>query len=136
MTKFLAHGKGQSAPQGADVADVLGTSTIPAGKEGITTTVVLDTALDPDVFAVTYALSGKSASGEQVMGSFSVMRPPPRPNAENSQFVADPALKAKILAAQGILGKDVVSDDDLVRLERLGKFAGLDLGASGDTKSK
>jgi hypothetical protein len=130
MTKYFARGKGRSAPQSAGVADVLGTTTIPAGKEGITATVVLDTVADPDVFAVTYALSGRAAGGEQVMGSFSVMRPPPRPNAENSTLVTDPLLQAKILAAQGILGKDVVSADDLVRLERLGRFASLGLDPS------
>jgi hypothetical protein len=63
------------------------------------------------------------------MGSFSVMRPPPRPTADNSQPVTRPELKAKILAAREILGRDVVTDDDLWRLEREGRFAGLGLGA-------
>ena len=61
------------------------------------------------------------------MGSFSVMRPPPRPTADNSRPVVDPTLKAKILAAREILGKDTVNDEDLWELERQGRFASLAL---------
>jgi hypothetical protein len=72
---------------------------------------------------MTYRLSGHSQDGHPVMGSFSVMRPPARPSADNSQAVVDPTLKAKIIAAREILGKDTVNDEDLWQLERQGRFA-------------
>ena len=96
---------------------------MPPGKDGLTTSVVLDTIADPGVFSMTYRLSGHSQDGHPVMGSFSVMRPPPRPTADNSLAVVDPTLKAKIVAAREILGKDTVNDEDLWQLERQGRFA-------------
>ncbi len=74
---------------------------------------------------MTYRLSGHTREGHPVMGSFSVLRPPPRPTADNSQAVVDPLLKAKVLAAREMLGKETVNDEDLWRLEREGRFAGL-----------
>jgi hypothetical protein len=125
VTRYFDGASGETQPQAVDVAGLLGASTVPPGKEGVTTTVVLDTLTDPGVFSLTYRLSGHSAEGHPVMGSFSVMRPPPRPTADNSQPVADPALKARIVAAREILGRDTVNDEDLWRLEREGRFAGL-----------
>jgi hypothetical protein len=44
---------------------------------------------------------------------------------ENSDPVTDPNLEAKIRAAREILHQEVVTDDDLWRLEREGQFANL-----------
>jgi hypothetical protein len=131
VTRYFEGGSGETQPQPVDVGGLLGTTTVPPGKEGITTSVVLDTITDPGVFSVTYRLSGHSPDGHPVMGSFSVMRPPPRPTADNSRPVVDQALKAKILAAREILGRDTVNDEDLWQLERQGRFASLTL--PGDT---
>jgi hypothetical protein len=125
LTRYFEGAAGETPPQPVDVAALLGATTVPSGKEGITTSVVLDTIADPGVFSVTYRLSGHSTDGHPVMGSFSVMRPPPRPTADNSQPVIDPALKARIVAAREILGKDTISDEDLWQLERQGRFADL-----------
>ncbi len=129
VTRYFEGAAGETEPAAVDVASLLGSATIPPGSPqrggGATTTVVLDTLQDPGVFSMTYRLSGRSREGQPVMGSFSVMRPPPRPTAENSQPVVQPALKAKVVAAREILGRDVVTDEDLWRLEREGRFAGL-----------
>ena len=123
VTRYFEGASGETQPQPIDVAALLGTTTVPPGKDGLTTSVVLDTITDPGVFSMTYRLSGHSPDGHPVMGSFSVMRPPPRPTADNSQAVVDPTLKAKIVAAREILGKDTVNDEDLWQLERQGRFA-------------
>jgi hypothetical protein len=60
-----------------------------------------------------------------VLGSFSVLRPPPRPSADTSTPVIDSRLVAKIQRARERLGKDVVSEEDLARLERQGEFRDL-----------
>jgi hypothetical protein len=125
LTRYFEGASGEAAPQAVDVAQVLGATTVPPGKDGITTSVVLDTITDPGVFSMTYRLSGHSPDGHPVMGSFSVLRPPPRPTADNSQTVVDPLLKAKIVAAREILGKDTVNDEDIWQLERQGRFADL-----------
>ena len=124
-TRYFESGSGETSPEPVDVAGLLGTSTVPAGRDGLTTSVVLDTVTDPGVFSVTYRLTGHAADGHVVMGSFSVMRPPARPTPSNSQPVLDSALKNKIVAARSILGKDVVDDEDLWNLERQGAFSGL-----------
>jgi len=131
VTRYFEGASGETQPQAIDVAGLLGTTTVPPGKDGITTSIVLDTITDPGVFSMTYRLSGHSADGHPVMGSFSVMRPPPRPTSDNSRPVVDPALKAKIVAAREILGRDTVNDEDLWQLERQGRFATLAPG--GDT---
>ena len=134
VTRYFEGASGETQPQAIDVAGLLGTTTVPPGKDGITTSIVLDTITDPGVFSMTYRLSGHSADGHPVMGSFSVMRPPPRPTADNSRPVVDPALKAKIVAAREILGRDTVNDEDLWQLERQGRFAALAPG--GDTPAR
>ena len=83
---------------------------------------MLDTETDPDVISCNYYLAGESAEGLPVVGSFSVMRPPPTPSRENSRVVTDPVLSAKIQRARELLGRDVVSDEDLFALERDGKL--------------
>ena len=100
VTRYFDGASGETPPQAVAVAQLLGGGTVPPGKDGVTTSVVLDTITEPGVFSMTYRLSGHSQDGHPVMGSFSVMRPPPKPTADNSQAVVDPMLKAKILAAR------------------------------------
>jgi very-short-patch-repair endonuclease len=50
------------------------------------------------------------------------MRPPPRPTKENSTPVTDPVLMAKVKKARELLGQPFVTDEDLWRLEREGRF--------------
>ncbi len=122
MTKYLQAAGGETRPALVDVTGILGTDTIPSGPDGITATLVFDPSAEPDVFSKTYRLSGKSAEGYPVNGSFSIMRPPPAPTRDNNVPVRDPVLEAKILQAREILGKNVVSDEDIWMLEREGKF--------------
>lgn len=105
-----------------DPSSLLGTSIIPPGR-GIEFEVKLDTNKEPDVFSLEHDLEGKDSEGLSVRGSFSVMRPPPRPTKEKNNPVVDPMLKAKILAARKILNRPYVTDEDLWALERQGKFA-------------
>ena len=119
--RYHGAGAGQSPAQSVDVASLLGTDRIPAGA-GLELHVTLDTLAEPELLSVSYHLKGKSADGHPVIGSFSVMRPPPAPSAQNSTPVSDPRLVAKIRLARERLGKSVVSDADLARLERQGAF--------------
>lgn len=121
--RYFESGSGETTPEPVDVVGLLGASTIPAGREGLTTSVVLDTLTDPGVVSITYRLTGHTPDGHVAMGTFSVMRPPARPTPSNSQPVEDPALRSRIVAARAILGKDVVSDEDLWSLERQGAFS-------------
>ena len=125
LVKYYRQAAGQTSPQEVDVGSLLGTTTIPPGKDGITTTVVLDPSSEEEVFAKTWALNGTSAEGYPAMGSFSVMVPPPKPSADAGNTVFDPLLKQKIMLARQMLGKDVVDDEDLWRLDREGAFANL-----------
>jgi hypothetical protein len=125
MTAFYRGGVGQSPPKDIPVERVLGATRIPPGKDGIVTVAALDTTADPDVFSITYNLTGTSADDHPVMGAFSVMAPPPKPTAANSRPLNDPVLKAKVIAARRILGKDVVNAEELKQLDRQGAFAEL-----------
>ena len=125
MTAYYRGGVGQSPPKDVPVESVLGATRIPPGKDGIVTIAALDTMADPDVFSITYNLTGTSADNHPVMGAFSVMAPPPKPTASNSEPLNDPVLKAKVIAARRILGKDVVNAEDLKQLDRQGAFAEL-----------
>jgi hypothetical protein len=87
--------------------------------------VSLDTSAEPDVVSLTYALEGTSADGHRARGTFSIMRPPPRPTKENSAQVTDPVLLAKIKRARELLNQPYVTDEDLWRLEREGRLADL-----------
>ena len=122
--RYYVNGAGESPPRKVDVASLLGTDSIPAGT-GLELRVTLDPQAEPDVLSVTYYLKGKSTDGHPVVGSFSVLRPPPAPNADNSTPVTDPQLVAKIRRARERLGKSVVSDADLARLEQQGAFQDL-----------
>jgi len=104
-------------------------SEIPEGP-GTEVKVTFDTRAEPDVFAITYSLEGTSADGHPARGTFSIMRPPPRPTKENSKPVEDPVLLAKIKRARELLHQEFVTDEDIFRLEREGRFADLKVDAS------
>ncbi len=120
---FRGTGEGPPPPEQVDVAS-LPISEVPEGK-GTEVKVSFDTRAEPDVFALTYSLEGVSADGHPARGTFSVMRPPPKPTRENSNPVTDPVLLAKIKRARELLQQEFVTDEDLFRLEREGKFADL-----------
>ncbi len=113
---------GPTPEQVVDPSALLGSSIIPPGK-GLEFDVKLDTHQEPGTFSMEYAVEGKDSEGLPVRGTFSVMRPPPKPTKENSNPVVDPLLKAKIIAARKILNRPYVTDEDLWTLERQGKFA-------------
>ncbi len=110
-------------PEQVDVAS-LPVKEVPAGR-GTEVQVSLDTKAEPDVVALTYALEGTSADGHPARGTFSVMRPPPRPSKEQGNPITDPVLLAKVKRARELLQQPYVTDEDLFRLEREGKFANL-----------
>jgi hypothetical protein len=103
---------------------VLGTRYIAPGVEGCSFSV----EMTPDPgrgFAMDrYLIVGRTVDGHRAEGQFSVMTPPPAPTAKDD-LVQDPALMAKIMETQRILGKPLVTDADITRLEREGRFASL-----------
>lgn len=123
---FRPSADGPAAPEQEDPAS-LPVEMIPAGP-GVEVKVTLDTKAEPDVVTLTYQLEGTSADGYPARGTFSVMRPPPRPTKESHIPVTDPRLKAKIQRARELLKQEFVTDEDLLRLEREGRFADLQTG--------
>jgi hypothetical protein len=119
---LMANPTGASPQSVVDPSSLLGTSIIPPGR-GIEFEVKLDTNNEPDVFSLEHAVEGKDSEGLPARGTFSVMRPPPKPTKQKSDPVVDPMLKAKILAARKLLNRPYVTDEDLWALERQGKFA-------------
>lgn len=125
---LIPRGDGPALPEQVDeVPPWVG--AVPEGR-GVEVEVALDTRAEPEVFSLTYSLEGTSADGHPARGTFSVMRPPPRPTRENSQKVRDPVLLAKIKRARELLKQEFVTDEDLWRLEREGKFADLQVAAA------
>jgi hypothetical protein len=103
---------------------VLGKKTVPPG-DGITFPAELDTTLEPDVAYIEFFVEGVSAEGLPAHGNFAVMRPPPKPTADNHVPVRSKYLEAKILRARELLGKAFVTDEEIWELERQGAFADL-----------
>ncbi|MFZ5893810.1 MAG: hypothetical protein ACOY0T_22300 [Myxococcota bacterium] len=122
-------------PEGLEKVEpnaALGISAIPTGK-GVEIELVLPRDREPDVMTFTYVLSGRV--GDHVArGSFSLMRPPVAPTREHHRPVTSAALKAKIVAAQRILGKPLVSAEELGSLERRGAFENLCSGGSCESE--
>jgi L,D-transpeptidase-like protein len=114
----------EAPPETAAVEDGLGLTEIPPG-EGTAVSLSLDTRREPDLFSITYQLEGVSPEGYAVRGSFSLMRPPPPPTKDSNTPVNDPALLAKIKRARELLRQEFVTDEDIWRLEREGKFSDL-----------
>lgn len=103
------------------VESVLGTTSIP--PSGLDVRLTLDVAADPEVFSIDYLLDGVSAEGYPVESIFSVMKPP-TPTVDAHVRVEDPAMVERILLAQQLLGKDLVTEDELLALQRQGAFEG------------
>lgn len=112
---------GSSPAEPVDASSILGTTSIPPGR-GIEFPVVLDAELVPDTAFLTYEVEGETSSGRPARGTFSIMRPPPAPTAQNSIPVDSPVLQAKIQRAMELLGQSSVSFSDLQRLDREGAF--------------
>lgn len=104
-------------------ATVLGVDRIMPGETTESRPLTLDTHMDPDVYSVEYTVEGTTEDGWPARGNFALMRPPPAPTRENSTPVVDPVLKAKILRTREILGKKLVTDEDIWRLEREGRLS-------------
>jgi hypothetical protein len=120
----------QAAVEKETVAETLqpaafaGTTVIPPGR-GIEFRVSKSAKDGPDWHSVEYVLHGTSAEGWPAIGNFALMMPPPEPTRERHQPITDPLKVAKILKARELLGKEFVTDEDLFRLQREGKFEGL-----------
>lgn len=115
---------GPSPAEDVDPASILGSTTIPAGSS-ISFTVGLGVRERPDVMFETYEVYGRTASGMPAAGSFAVMRPPPDPTPSSGEEVTSPAMVARIERAQQRLGKELVTQGDLMRLEQEGAFEDL-----------
>jgi hypothetical protein len=105
-----------------DAGPALGLDVVAPGGGGVPVAVALDTRREGEIFAVTYAVEGRTDDGLPARGSFSILRPPPPPTRETSRPIADPALRDKVRRAIALLGKPVVNDEDLWRLEREGRL--------------
>lgn len=97
----------------------LGTTTV--GRDWIRVPVAYDTNQEPNWAMRRWELEGTASDGTPVYGSFTLMAPP-KLDPEKSPKVTDPAFKDRLLAAMQILGRDQVSDEDLMRLEQEGKL--------------
>ena len=128
VRSFIGSREEPPAPEQVD-AVTLPVSEVPEGK-GAQVRLTFDTRAEPEVFAITYVLEGTSADGHPARGTFSIMRPPARPTRENSTPVGDPVLLAKVKRARELLKQEFVTDEDLLRLEREGKFADLKVDTS------
>ncbi|MBZ4399638.1 MULTISPECIES: hypothetical protein [unclassified Myxococcus] len=118
-------------PLPEDTAEVsLGVDLLPVGQD-VEVPVALDTRAEASVTHVTYLLEGTTEDGHPARGTFSIMRPPPRPTRENSTPVLDPVLLAKVKRARELLGQPFVTDEDLWRLEREGRFSDLKVQREG-----
>ncbi|ATB35309.1 hypothetical protein CYFUS_000721 [Cystobacter fuscus] len=113
----------------------LSVSEIPEGP-GTEVKLTFDTQAEPGVFSLTYALEGVSADGHPARGTFSLMRPPPRPTRDNSAPITNPVLLAKVKRARELLHQEFVTDEDLLRLEREGRFADLQASAPPPAKAQ
>jgi hypothetical protein len=115
--------EGSPPPEELGVSAAFGTTTLPPA--GIEAEFVLDTNLDERVFSMEYVVEGHTEDGYRATGNFAIMRPPPKPTRETAALVRDAVLQAKILKTRELLGKDVVNDEDIWRLEKEGAFKDL-----------
>ena len=117
--------RANSTPQTPEVQEVdplsiFSDTEIPPGS-GVEVSVTFDFN-SQDLYTLTYRLRGVSFDGKDASGELSVVKPPPKPTKENSHWVRDPALTAKIQKAMAILKQDTVSREEISRLEREGKL--------------
>ncbi len=129
LTRVSAIRAFQGTEHGPPPPEQVDPASLPVGEvppgQGVEVKVAFDTRAEPDVFAITYALEGQSADGHPARGTFSVMRPPPRPTRDNSTAVLEPVLLAKIKRARELLHQEFVTDEDIFRLEREGRLQDL-----------
>jgi len=102
-----------------DIRSILGTTVIP--PSGIEFTLKLDTKQSP-LAAIDYHVEGVTSTGLRVRGQFPLMRPPIPPTRAHHIPISDPVLKAKIARAQELTGHEVITAEDMARLEKQGKF--------------
>lgn len=107
----------------------LGLTQVQLGA-GVEVEAALNTRAEPNVFSITYKLEGVTEDGLPARGTFSVMRPPPRPTRESSTPVTDPVFVAKIFRTRQLLNKPFVTDEDIWKLERDGHFNNLTVPGS------
>ncbi|MBI5482690.1 MAG: PKD domain-containing protein [Deltaproteobacteria bacterium] len=117
-------GEDEFSEEKGDVWKILGQNLIPAGP-GLEIVAAENARAERNWLYVTYLLEGKSADGFPASGAFSVMMPTKLPTKDDHEPVTDPMLVARIVAAQRILGKQMISDYDLQRLEAEGRFENL-----------
>jgi hypothetical protein len=131
MQRFRHNQQGREEIQEVEVdpGQILGTNVIPPGP-GIEAVATLDTRAEVGTGLLTFDLRGRSIDGIRASGQFSVMRPPELIPREQREIITDPVLKAEILEARKLLGRDQVNDDDLMRLEREGAFDNLRVAAT------
>lgn len=106
-------------PVDVSPASFLGTTTVT--RDWIHVPLAYDTTQEPNWAMRRWDIEGKATDGTPVYGSFTLMAPP-KLDPDKSPKVTDPAFKERLLAAMKILGRDQVSDEDLMRLEQEGKL--------------
>jgi hypothetical protein len=74
----------------------------------------------PAVYGLEYHVEGTTDDDWPARGNFAIMRPAKPPTPADHTPVTDPVLKAKILRARELLGKQYVTDEDIWRLGREG----------------
>jgi hypothetical protein len=115
----------ESSPQATDPTEVsvssfLGTTTLSREWTHVSLSMSLDD--NPGWMMRRWDLEGTAADGDHVMGSFTLMKPVPRVDREHSPKIDDPAMKNRIMAAMRILGKDQVTEEDILALEEQGRI--------------
>lgn len=121
--KHFQGDEGSPPPEELGVSATFGTSTLPPA--GIEAEFVLDTNVDERVYSMEFIVEGRTEDGYRAQGNFAIMRPPPKPTRDSAALVRDAVLQAKILKTRELLGKDVVNDEDIWRLEKEGAFKDL-----------
>ncbi len=80
-------------------------------------TIRLDTRHEPDVTARTYILRGRTGDGRPAEGAFSLVPPVDPKLATSFDPIEDEELEARIVRARQQLGKDLVTAEDLARID-------------------
>lgn len=109
----------QPTPEEVSVTSVLGTRTIP--PEGIETSVRLDVKHNPRIRWIRYELLGFADKDTPARGGFSLMRPTALPTRKKHTKVSK-LLGKLIQRSREILGKEFVSQEDIMRLYRSGQL--------------
>lgn len=124
LTRHYLETSEASPAENVDGKRALGISSIPPGK-GVEISLQLGPEDEQQVSVMTYHVEGTTAEGIPVRGTFSLMRPPPKPTRENSTAVTDPTLLAKVMRTREILKKEYITAEDIADVDRDGQFADL-----------